>query len=93
MRVSLLEVRHEICEELYQLACKLTFFMTENYRLAKCAVKWVSDCRCAGNEGSDDCTWDGVCPAGDVPAMIEAWNSDLEAMCCRCRIRVEEYDF
>lgn len=24
------------------------------YLLARCPVKWVSDCRCAGSDGSDD---------------------------------------
>jgi hypothetical protein len=40
------------------------------YRLARWAVKWVSDWRCAGSEGSEDWAWAGALPVL-LPAMME----------------------
>jgi len=39
-------------------------------RLARWAVKWVSDWRCAGSEGSEDWAWAGALPVV-LPAMME----------------------
>lgn len=33
-----------------------------NYRLARWAVRWVSDCRWPGKAGKDDCEWVGAVP-------------------------------
>ena len=40
-----------------------------SYRLARCAVKCVSDCRWAGRAGNEDCECDGVLPVKGGRAM------------------------
>ena len=42
------------------------------YRLARCAVKWVSDCRWAGKAGNEGCACEGVEPLSECSAMAMA---------------------
>jgi hypothetical protein len=55
------------------------FHRSHTYRLARWAVKWVSDCRCAGSEGSEDWAWAGAL-AVLLPAMMEEEAIDLSAV-------------
>jgi hypothetical protein len=61
----------ESVPELIRLIKMLMSPVTEyTYLLAKWAVKCVSDCRCEGSDGSEDCAWEGVLPGNELRAMM-----------------------
>ena len=45
-------------------------------RLARCAVRWVSDCKWAGSAGSDGCEWEGAVPVNEWLVIFARLSSN-----------------